>query len=202
MKLFRQIAESGRTVILTTHAMENVKLFDKVVLLMRGKLVFYGKPYEALAHVGAESFKDLYDKLEAPISERLAKTNGHISREQAAEEVAEEWKRRFMRTEQYKRNVADPLTEVSSIPRQVAPAKRRTTIGDSLRQWATLSRRYLGVLTRDKFNLLILFAQAPIIGLLTYLVTGANSQRDFPYFILSLLALWFVSSVASREVIR
>ena len=202
MKLFRQIAESGRTVILTTHAMENVKLFDKVVLLMRGKLVFYGKPYEALAHVGAESFKDLYDKLEAPISERLAKTNGHISREQAAEEVAEEWKRRFMRTEQYKRNVADPLTEVSSIPRQAAPAKRRTTIGDSLRQWATLSRRYLGVLTRDKFNLLILFAQAPIIALLTYLVVGANSQRDFPYFILALVALWFGTSVASREVIR
>ena len=202
MKLFRQIAESGRTVILTTHAMENVKLFDKVVLLMRGKLVFYGKPFEALAHVGAESFKDLYDKLEAPISERLAKTNGNISRQQAAEEVAEEWKRRFMKTEQYRRNVADPLTEVSSTPRQVAPAKRRTTFGDSLRQWATLSRRYLGVLGRDKFNLLILFAQAPVIALLTYLVVGAKSQRDFPYFILALVALWFGTSVASREVIR
>jgi len=202
MKLFRQIAESGRTVILTTHAMENVKLFDKVVLLMRGKLVFYGKPYEALAHVGAESFKDLYDKLEAPISERLAKTNGHMSREQAAEEVAEEWKRRFINTEQFKRNVADPLTEVSSSPRQAAPAKRRTTFGDSIRQWATLSRRYLGVLGRDKFNLLILFAQAPIIALLTYLVVGANAQRDFPYFILALVALWFGTSVASREVIR
>ncbi|MEP6743088.1 MAG: FHA domain-containing protein [bacterium] len=202
MKLFRQIAESGRTVILTTHAMENVKLFDKVVLLMRGKLVFYGKPYEALAHVGAESFKDLYDKLEAPISERLAKTNGQISREQAAEAVAEEWKLRFMQTEQFERNVADPLTEVSSTPRQAAPAKRRTTLGDSLRQWATLSRRYLGVLARDKFNLLILFAQAPIIALLTYLVVGANSQRDFPYFILALVALWFGTSVASREVIR
>jgi len=59
MKLFRQIAESGRTVILTTHAMENVKLFDKIVVLMRGKLVFYGAPQEALAHVKAESFKDL-----------------------------------------------------------------------------------------------------------------------------------------------
>src|SRR6478736_5420519 len=56
MKLFRQIAESGRTVIMTTHAMENVKLFDKIVVLMRGKLVFYGAPQEALAHVGAESF--------------------------------------------------------------------------------------------------------------------------------------------------
>ena len=202
MKLFRQIAESGRTVILTTHAMENVKLFDKIVLLMRGKLVFYGTPYEALAHIGAESFKELYDKLEAPISERLARTNGAISREQAAEEVAEEWKRRFMVTEQYRNNIENPLAEVSSSPRQAAPAKRRTTFGDLLRQWATLSRRYLGVLGRDKFNLFILFAQAPIIAVLTYLVVGAQAQRDFPYFILALVALWFGTSVASREVIR
>ena len=72
MKLFRQIAESGRTVVLTTHAMENVKLFDKIVVLMRGKLVFYGAPQEALAHVKADSFKDLYDKLEAPIDQQLA----------------------------------------------------------------------------------------------------------------------------------
>src|SRR5207245_11682484 len=42
MNLFREIAESGRTIILTTHAMENVRLFDKIVLLMKGKLVFYG----------------------------------------------------------------------------------------------------------------------------------------------------------------
>ncbi|MCM3872893.1 MAG: ABC transporter permease, partial [Pyrinomonadaceae bacterium] len=192
----------GRTVILTTHAMENVKLFDKIVLLMRGKLVFYGRPDEALAHVGAESFKDLYDKLEAPISERLAKGGRTASREQAAEEVAEDWKRRFMQTSQYKLNVAIPLTEVSSRPQQAAPAKRRTTLGDSIRQWATLSRRYMGVLARDKFNLFILFAQAPIIALLTYLVVDAKGQRDFPYFILALVALWFGTSVAAREVIR
>src|SRR4029079_17672001 len=56
MKLFRQIAESGRTVIMTTHAMENVRLFDKIVLLMRGKLVFYGTPAEALKQFGASTF--------------------------------------------------------------------------------------------------------------------------------------------------
>jgi hypothetical protein len=33
-------------------------------------------------------------------------------------------------------------------------------------------------------------------------VVGAKSQRDFPYFILALVALWFGTSVASREVIR
>ena len=107
-----------------------------------------------------------------------------------------------MQTPQYKLNVAIPLTEVSSRPQQAAPAKRRTTLGDSLRQWATLSRRYMGVLARDKFNLFILFAQAPIIALLTYLVVDAKGQRDFPYFILALVALWFGTSVAAREVIR
>ena len=202
MKLFRQIAESGRTVILTTHAMENVKLFDKIVVLMRGKLVFYGAPEEALAHVGASSFKDLYDKLEEPIHERLKQSNGNLSREQISEEVAEEWKRRFTTTEVFKRNVANPLTEVSSRPRQAAPAKRRTTVGDSVRQWGTLSRRYMGVLTRDKFNLLILFGQAPIIAFLTYIVVGSNSPRDFPFFVLALVALWFGTSLAAREIIR
>jgi ABC-type multidrug transport system ATPase subunit len=113
MKLFRQIAESGRTVILTTHAMENVKLFDKIVVLMRGKLVFYGKPEEALAHCDAESFKDLYDKLEAPIFDRL-RTNGNANKDQIAEQVAEEWKRRFLQTEQYRVNVETPLRSVSA----------------------------------------------------------------------------------------
>ena len=55
---------------------------------------------------------------------------------------------------------------------------------------------------RDKFNLFILFAQAPIIAFLTYLVVGENAQRDFAYFILALVALWFGTSVASREIIR
>src|SRR3989454_696472 len=63
-------------------------------------------------------------------------------------------------------------------------------------------RRYLAVLSRDKFNLLILFGQAPIIAFLTYLVVGAKSPRDFPYFVLALVSIWFGTSVASREIIR
>ena len=202
MKLFRQIAESGRTVILTTHAMENVKLFDKLVVLMRGKLVFYGRPQEALEHVGAESFKDLYDKLEAPIAERLKQANGRLTKDAAAEEVADDWKKRFLQTEQYKWNVEMPLRSVSGAAKAKAPARRRGTFGDWLRQWATLSRRYLEVLSADKFNLLILFGQAPIIALLTYVVVGPKAPRDFIYFILALVSLWFGTSVSAREIIR
>ena len=78
MKLFRQIAESGRTVIMTTHAMENVRLFDKIVLLMRGKLVFYGTPAEALKQFGASTFKELYDKLDAPVEEQVRKNGERL----------------------------------------------------------------------------------------------------------------------------
>jgi len=215
MRLFRQIAESGRTVILTTHAMENVKLFDKIVVMMRGKLVWYGPPMEALAHIQADSFKDLYDKLEAPINQRTSqmpplpanstkqqKQEYKRLKEQVSEQVAEEWKQRFTRTEQYRRFVVEPLTGVNRNVQQAAPQRNRPTVTDSLRQWATLSRRYFEVLSRDKFNLLILFGQAPLIAFLTYLVVGATSPRDFPYFMLSLVAIWFGTSVAAREIIR
>ena len=76
------------------------------------------------------------------------------------------------------------------------------SIIDTVRQWGTLTRRYFEVLTRDKFNLLILFGQAPIIAFLTYLVVAADAPRDFPYFVMALVAIWFGTSVASREIIR
>lgn len=215
MKLFRQIAESGRTVVLTTHAMENVKLFDKIVVLMRGKLVFYGAPQEALAHIKADSFKDLYDKLEAPIDQQLAsmgtlppsasksqKAAFKHQREQISEQVADDWKKKFQQTEQYRRNVVEPLSVLPRDGRAPAPPKRRMGIIDTVRQWGTLTRRYMEVLTRDKFNLLILFGQAPIIAFLTYLVVPDKSPRDFPYFVMALVAIWFGTSVASREIIR
>lgn len=215
MKLFRQIAESGRTVILTTHAMENVKLFDKIVVLMRGKLVFYGAPFEALAHVKAESFKDLYDKLEAPIETALAKLaplpkNASASQKQqykrqkelVAEQVAEDWKQRFMRTEQYRQNILRPLGSLKGHQHTNAPTKHNATVTDALRQWKTLARRYFEVLRYDKLNLLILFGQAPIVAFLTYLVVDNEAPRDFPYFVLALVAVWFGTSIAAREIIR
>jgi len=202
MKLFRQIAESGRTVILTTHAMENVKLFDKIVVLIRGKLAFYGKPSEALAHLGATSFKELYDKLEDPIEQRIKQAGGNANRQQITEQVAEEWKQKFTQTPQFKKNVYEPLRDIGKVPSQGIQKKSRLGIFGSVRQFITLSRRYWEVIFRDKLNLLILLAQAPIIALLVFFAMGANQPRDFAYFVLSLVAVWFGTSISAREIIR
>ncbi|HLA96046.1 MAG TPA: ABC transporter permease, partial [Pyrinomonadaceae bacterium] len=201
MKLFRQIAESGRTVIMTTHAMENVRLFDKIVVLMRGKLVFYGKPSEALEYLGAKSFKDLYEKLEKPVEDGV-RTHGEENRKTLTEQSAENWKQKFLKTPQYQHNIQKPLAELGTLPPSGVRKKRRLGIFGAISQWFTLSRRYLEVLLKDKLNLFILLAQAPAIALLTFFVMGANQPRDFAYFVIALVAFWFGTSVSAREIIR
>ncbi len=201
MRLFRQIAESGRTVILTTHAMENVKLFDKIVVLMRGKLVFYGKPDEALTQFNAKSYKELYDKLEEPIEKQIQQ-NTDTNRFQITENVAEIWKQKFLKTPQYKKNVFDPLKQINKGENAKAKKSHRLGIFGSIRQWITLTKRYANVLSKDKFNLFILLIQAPIIAVLVYFVMNADQPRDFAYFALSLCAIWFGTSVGAREIVR
>jgi ABC transport system ATP-binding/permease protein len=209
MKLFRRIAESGRTVVLTTHAMENVRLFDKIVILMRGKLVFYGAPQEALKHLGATSFKELYDRLEEPVERQLAQATETNQaefkrrREQITESVADVWKQKFAQTEQFRRNVYEPLSRLQQRSEQPPrPAKRRLGIFGSVRQTATLARRYFEVLFKDKLNFAVLLLQAPIIAALLAIVMPSEAPRDFLYFTLSLIAIWFGTSVAAREIVR
>lgn len=201
MILFRQIAESGRTIVLTTHAMENVKLFDKIVVLMRGKLVFYGKPAEALRHLGVSNFKEIYDKLDEPIEEKL-RENSELDRFAVTEQVAEDWKQMFLKTPEYKANVYKPLKELGATESGGVKKSHRLGIFGAVRQWLTLSARYARVLSKDRLNLFILFAQAPIIGTLVYFVMGANQPRDFVYFILSICSIWFGTSMAAREIVR
>ncbi len=181
MKLFRRITESGRTVVLTTHNTINVRLFDKIVVLMHGHVVFYGEPQEALAHFKVSDFNDLYEVLQAP---------------------DESWKQRYEDSELYRNNVELPLQQVKADSRSHEVARRRLKIADGLRQWTTLTRRYLEILLRDRGALLVLFAQAPVIALLTYLVIDAKATRDFPYFMLALVGTWFGASVSVREIVR
>ena len=191
MRLFREIAESGRTVVMTTHAMDNVGLFDKIVLLVAGKLVFFGSPADALSHFGVSSFKELYDRLEQPRSSAAPPS-----------QMADELKRKFQSSPLYARNIEEPLKEAGKIQQTPMRKKGRLGIVGSIGQWLTLSRRYFAVLFKDRLNLLILFAQAPLIALLTFLVMGNNQPRDFVYFVVALVAFWFGISVSAREIVR
>ena len=147
MRLFRQIAESGRTVIMTTHAMENVALFDKIVVLMRGKLVFFGKPEDALTHLNAKSFKELYDKLEEP-AERAIAEHGEAQRKDITERTAEDWKQKYLKTPQFSQLIQKPLSELDALQKTGAGKKLRLGIFGFDTAVDTLTRRYFEVCSR------------------------------------------------------
>ncbi|NOQ46281.1 MAG: FHA domain-containing protein [Desulfobulbaceae bacterium] len=48
MRHFKTMAEAGTTVVITTHTLDNLALLDKIVLLARGELVFFGTSDEAM----------------------------------------------------------------------------------------------------------------------------------------------------------
>jgi len=187
MHLFRQIALGGHSVIMTTHAMENAKLFDKIVVLMRGRLVWFGPPSEALDYFGIASVKELFDKLGDPNSDELA--------------IA--WQRKFEQSDAYQKYVQAPLIELTQKPPAAKrPERSHLTLWRSLEQTLVLSARYARVMLADRLNLIILFGQAPIIALLTGMAVGQSWARDFPYFVLALSVIWFGCSNAAREIVK
>jgi len=83
MYTLRYLADSGRTVVLVTHATANITQCDLVAFMADGRLVYYGPPAGALQLFGAASgdFADIYTRL-----------HGVASAEQAAQsELAAEY---------------------------------------------------------------------------------------------------------------
>lgn len=197
MNLFRQIAASGRTVILTTHAMENVNLFDKIAVMLRGKLVFYGTPDETRKFFGKDDIRDIFSDFDARNTSENTKTAG-----EDIEQTALRWRENFYQHENYQKNIITPFKDLDTQTNSAdLKTSKRKTAG-FMRQFATLTKRYAEIFRRDKTNLFILFGQAPLIALLTFLAVGRDATRDFLFFLCALLPVWFGTSVAAREIVR
>lgn len=63
MQYLRGIANQGRTVLCVTHILANQDKFDKLLVLSRGKIVYYGKPAAALESFAAPDWGSLYRQL-------------------------------------------------------------------------------------------------------------------------------------------
>src|SRR4029450_7861290 len=66
MYTLRRLADSGRTIVLVTHATANISQCDHVAFMSDGRLVYFGPPAEALQffNVSSGDFADIYTKLE------------------------------------------------------------------------------------------------------------------------------------------
>src|SRR2546429_3527050 len=161
MALLRRLADRGRTIILVTHATNNITACDYVCFLARGgHLAYFGPPNNAKEYFEKTDFAEIYSELEP------TKDNPNIAAEAEA---------RFLASADYQRYVPKPIREGQMHQNQVrdkvaaqlkgAKKQKRVKRGSALSQFIILSRRYLELLKNDKCNLLILLLQAPIIGI-------------------------------------
>jgi ABC transport system ATP-binding/permease protein len=181
MFLLRKLADKGHTVILVTHATNNINTCDYVCFLVKdGRMAYFGPPEEAKRFFDKTDFAEIYTSLEP--------TEEHPT-------IPAEAEARFKSSADYHKYVLEPLrastsaaasngariatngkgrsvaptasaelAERVSMPsaRKIKPRKR----GNPLKQFMLLSLRYLELLKNDKPTLTILLLQAPLIGLL------------------------------------
>ncbi len=63
MEVLRDLADTGCTIICTTHVMENAFLMDQLIIMVGGCLAFQGSAAEARAYFGVNKLTALYDQL-------------------------------------------------------------------------------------------------------------------------------------------
>ncbi len=164
MQLLRTLADRGRTIVLVTHATNNIKSCDFVCFLCRGgRLAYFGPPDEAKAYFGKSDFAEIYSTLEPPDDKST---------------IPQEAEARFKQSADFMKYVDAPLKKDTA---RIANATVPTTVvtqpkrGNPWKQFGLLSSRYLELLKNDVGNLLILLLQAPIIGLILLLLTNPTA---------------------------
>jgi ABC transport system ATP-binding/permease protein len=166
MVLLRRLADRGRTIVLVTHATNNINTCDYVCFMAQGgRLAYFGPPNEAKTFFERTDFAEIYSTLEPTLGEP---------------DIPAQAARRFLDSVDYQRYVAEPLQQehiqqkpqdpISTAKSTARHIRKRSRRGQGWSQFVLLSKRYIELLKNDTGNLLILLLQAPIIAILLVLM--------------------------------
>ena len=64
MQLFARIAASERILLVATHNMQNLECCQLLLLMMQGRMVWFGSPAEALTWFGVDTFEQIFIRLQ------------------------------------------------------------------------------------------------------------------------------------------
>jgi ABC-type multidrug transport system ATPase subunit len=183
VSLIRQLADDGRIVFLVTHDLSPsiLSMIDHLMVLAPGgRLAWFGPPSEACRYFSVRSVDDIFAKL----PERAPAEWGERYRDSQAF-------RTFVRTREH-------LLGLEGVDRG-QPGRKIRMRRSRLRQYTTLVSRYARTRRRDLGGMLVLLAQAPILGLFMWIVFPAPDPPAM--FMLALSSLWFGASGSVRELI-
>jgi ABC-type multidrug transport system ATPase subunit/pSer/pThr/pTyr-binding forkhead associated (FHA) protein len=198
--------KTGKTIVMTIHqpAKDEFEKFNLAFIMGYGGVPTYFGPSGDTAysffgsilsrtgssqpHKRVDNPRDMFDMLnvrERHVLEEMKRVNPNAVRQIARTEAAKAWRAEF-----FQQN--NPLFQQMFSGRRAigtAPAARgvphRADVA-VIRQLGLLLSRYWKVKLRDRMGAAIMFLQAPIIGVLLWLVFGAQTQA-VPYWCLGAL---------------
>lgn len=156
MRTMHSMAQQGITIILITHTIQNINLFDNIIFLGKGgNLCYYGNPQGAPAFFGVDHLSDAYT---------LTESN------------SEEFKQKFLRSGIVPPMNIDPLgvvSETNDVPESFGKKLKKIFSNTT-----TLSARYAKLMLNDTQRMVLLLIQ-PL--LLAFLISLAKDGHQYEH---------------------
>lgn len=182
MRLFRELADGGKSVLCITHNIDNIDRCHLAIVLCRGRLAYFGPPGRAPDYFEVSRVGAIYDRL--------------------AEDEPQAWEERYRSSDLFREFVesrlaapasgaaaapavlaaAAPLVSAPSVESSGIRLNERLGIPDPHGLWhqfRVLTQRYAELILSDRRSLWLLALQAPVVGLILLLgfVNKPYSQK-------------------------
>lgn len=207
--------EDPRTIILVTHATENVTACKYVAFLAPGGyVVYFGPPQKALEYFGVDRFAEIYRQVGQYKMPEPTATNDGEPDPSDVRHLAQRFQKsrdyfQYVEARQLSEKTASQQESVMPKPKrslfQVDPAARQ----QFQRQLSILTGRYWKLIRRDRMNFFVMLLQGLLVaGLLwavarpdTFQAKGAENAQTV-LFIMACAAVWLGILNATKEIVK
>ncbi len=191
MELLQSLTLTNLTVVCTTHVLQKAYLFDRLLFVHGGRLIFDGDAQQAREHFlagGHSRSGGQTGTSGGALQSPLEKIYSEVLR---GGTPAEEWERRFR---QGRAGVAEAPRE----PRRPAAPPPRMSRVSAAGRFITLLRRQWKILLADWLNVAFLFSQVALIGLL---IAWVSDDFGFRLFLGLIATMWFGCSNGAQQIV-
>jgi ABC-type multidrug transport system ATPase subunit len=182
MEQLKVIASQGTTVACTTHQMDNVGLFDTLIVIgvkdEVGQLAYVGDPDSLLSHFGCRGFADAFERLRDGQFTPLGSFDTRAAAPHQAIEVAP--------------STAAKLSQLIEKPLPDGVLMQARTIAE--RSWKRM--------VRDRSLMVTMLAQPVVLGLLVAATQFAAVNTTLLNFFACVVSIWMGLNNSARDLVR
>lgn len=194
MDLLRRLARRGMTVVCSTHTLDTVNYFDRVIVVGKdegvGTVAWGGSPDRLLPSFGVRHAWDLYDRLQ-----NLEQPQGDSAAARDDHERGDLGKTKREPASGSSRSEATKLGSVVMTTPAVDREHRRL-------QAETIAWRSLLGFQRDRMSLVMSLLQPLVLATLVVLSQYNRGEDIYVHFFLIVSSLWMGMTLSVREIVR